>query len=161
MHPSCQTLGVTKSMPMNLACRAIAPRPSRPAAQRVSASAGPHVRTMPTLRLRPEECPFVAVAEVVGYSPKQATRPSLSHRTKAFQAQLVPALAHRRRQMSVSLWALPLSSGQRGFQGTAPRGSGFGSIQVATRSPTSLTPNPSIKRTVKGLRPSPAAYVKR
>ena len=29
------------------------------------------------------------------------------------------------------------------------------------RSHTAKTPNPSIKRTVKGLRPSPAAYVKR
>ena len=40
--------------------------------------------------------PF-AIANVLGCSPKQATRASRSHRAEAFQAQLVPALARRRR----------------------------------------------------------------
>ena len=85
---------------------------------------------MPTLRSRPEERPSFALAKVVGYSPKQATRASRNHRAKAFRAQLVPALARRRRQMLVSLWALPLSAGRRGFQGTVPRGSGAGGVQA-------------------------------
>ena len=91
---------------------------------------------MPTLRSRPEECPFVAVAEVVGYSLRRKIRASCHHRAKAFRAQLVPALARRRRQMLVSLWALPLSEGQRGSQGTAPRGSGVGGVQSVPRFPT-------------------------
>ena len=80
---------------MKLTHRAIAPRPSRQAIRCVSASAEPHVTAMLTLRPRPEERPFVAVAKVVGQSPKQATRASRNHCTKAFQAQLVPALARR------------------------------------------------------------------
>ena len=116
---------------------------------------------MSTLRSRPEERLFVAVAEVVGYPLKRKTRASRHDRAKAFRAQLVPALARRRRQMLVSLWALPLSEGRRGVRSTEPRGSGVSSIRAALRFSTSLTPNPSIKRTVKGLRPSPAAYVKR
>ena len=91
---------------------------------------------MPTLRSRPEERPFVAVAKVVGYSPKRTTRASCHHRAKAFQAQLVPALARRRRQMLVSLWALPLSEGRRAFRGTEPRGSGVGGVQAVPRFPT-------------------------
>ena len=146
---------------MKLTHRVTAPGPSRQANQCVSASAEMHVRAMPTLRSRPEERLFVAVAKVVGHSPKQATRASRNHRAKAFRAQLVPALARRRRQMLVSLWALPLSESRRGLQGAAPRGSGVGSTQAVPRSSTTLTPNPSIKRTVKGLRPSSAAYVKR
>ena len=116
---------------------------------------------MSTLRSRPEERLFVAVAEVVGYSLKRTKRASRHDRAKAFRAQLVPALARRRRQMLVSLWALPLSEGRRGVRCTETRGSGVSSIRAALRFSTSLTPNPSIKRTVKGLRPSPAAYVKR
>ena len=127
----------------------------------MSAAAVLHVRAMPTLWSRPEERLFVAVVKVLGHSPKQATHASRNHCAKAFRAQLVPALARRRRQMLVSLWALPLSETRRGLPGTAPRGSGIGSIQSVPRSPTAVTPNPSIKRTVKGLRPSPAVYVKR
>ena len=55
---------------MKLTHRATAPGPSRQAIQRVSASAELHVRAMSTLRSRPEERLFVAVAEVVGYSLK-------------------------------------------------------------------------------------------
>ena len=161
MHPSCQTLGVTRNMSVKLTHHAIAGEPSRSAVQCVSASAVPHVRAMPTLCPTPEERPSVAVAKVVGYSPMQTARASRNHRAKAFRAQLVPALARRRRQMLVSLWALPLSEGRCGLRSTEPRGSGVGSIRAALRFSTSLTPNPSIKRTVKGLRPSPAAYVKR
>ena len=40
---------------------------------------------------------FFAIANVLGYSPKQATHASRSHRAKAFRAQLVAALARRRR----------------------------------------------------------------
>ena len=148
-------------MSVNLMHRAIASKSSRQEVQCVSASAELHVRAMPTLRPRPEERPLVAVAEVVGYSLKRTTRASCHHRAKAFRAQLVSALARRRRQMLVSLWALPLSEGRRGVRSTEPRGSGVSSIRAALRFSTSLTPNPSIKRTVKGLRPSPAAYVKR
>ena len=121
---------------MNLTHRVIAPRPARQAIQCVSALAELHVRAMPTLRPRSEERPFVAVAKVVGYSLKRTTRASCHQRAKAFRAQLVPALARRRRQMLVSLWALPLSEGQRGLQGTAPRGSGVGGVQSVPRFPT-------------------------
>ena len=116
--------------PMN---RAFPHKPSRQAVQCVSASAELHVRAMPTLRPRSEERPFVPVAEVVGYSLKRTIRASCHHRAKTFRAQLVPALARRRRQMLVSLWALPLSAGRRGLQGTAPRGSGIGGAQTAPR----------------------------
>ena len=91
---------------------------------------------MPTLRSRPEERPFAAGTKVVGYSIKRTTRASRNHRAKALPAQLVPALARRRRQMLVSLWALPLSEGRRGFQTAAPRGSGVGGVQAVPRSPT-------------------------
>ena len=157
----CQTLGVTRNMSVNLTHHVITPRPARQAIRCVSASAELHVRAMPTLRPRSEERPFVAFAKVVGHFPNRTTRASRNHRAEAFQAQLVPALARRRRQMLVSLWALPLSAGRCGLRSTEKRGSGVGSIRAALRFSTSLTPNPSIKRTVKGLRPSPAAYVKR
>ena len=88
---------------------------------------------MLTLRPRPEERPFVAVAKVVGHSLKRTTRASCHHRAKAFRAQLVPALARRRRQMLVSLWALPLSEGRRGLQAAVPRGSGVGGVQAVSR----------------------------
>ena len=83
---------------------------------------------MPTLRLRPEERTFVAVAEIVGCSLKLTTRASGHHRAKAFRTQLVPALARRQRQMLVSLWALPLSHGRRGFGSTVRCSSGVGGI---------------------------------
>ena len=121
---------------MKLTHRAVAPKPSRQAIQCVSASAELHVRAMPTLRPRLEERPLVAVAEVAGHSPKRTTRASCHHGARAFQAQLVPALARRRRQMLVSLWALPLSEGRRGIQGMAPRGSGVGGVQSVPRFPT-------------------------
>ena len=120
-------------MSVNLTHRVIAPRPARQAIQCVSALAELHVRAMPTLRPRSEERPFVAVAKVVGYSLNRTTRASCHHRAKAFRAQLVPALARRRRQMLVSQWALPLSEGRRGLGGTEPRGSGIGGVQAVPR----------------------------
>ena len=70
---------------MKLTHRAVAPKPSRQAIQCVSASAELHVRAMPTLRPRPEKRPFVAVAEVVGYSLKRTRRASRHDRAaKAF-----------------------------------------------------------------------------
>ena len=149
---------------MNLVHRAFARKPSTQAIQFVSASAEPHVRAvkaMPTLRSRAEERPFVPVAEVVGYSLKRKMRASRTHRAKAFRAQLVPALARRRRQMLVSLWALPLSQGRRGLGTTVRCGSGVGSIQPVPRLPTVVTPNLSIEGTASGLRPPAAPHVKR
>ena len=116
---------------------------------------------MLTLRPRPEERPFVAVAKVVGHSLKRTTRASCHHRAKVFRAQLVPALARRRRQMLVSLWALPLSQGRRGLGSKVRCGSGVGSIQPVPRLPTVVTPNLSIEGTASGLRPSAAPHVKR
>ena len=146
---------------MKLTHRAIAPRPSRQAIRCVSASAEPHARAMLTLRPRPEERPFLAVAELAGYSLKRTTHASCHHRAKAFRAQLVPALARRRRQMLVSLWALPLSESRRGLPGTVSSGSGVGSIQAVPRLPTVVTPNLSIEGTASGLRPPAAPHVKR
>ena len=146
---------------MNLTHRAIAPRPSRRAVQCVSASAELHVRAMPTLRPRSEERPFVAFAKVVGYSLERTTRASRNHRAKAFRAQLVPALARRRRQMLVSLWALPLSHRRRGLGSTVRCGRGLGSIQAVPRLSTTVTPNLSIEGTASGLRPPAAPHVKR
>ena len=118
---------------MNLVHRVKAHSASRPAVQCMSSSAVLHVRAMPTLRSRPEQLPFVAVANVVGYSSEQATRASRNHRAKAFPGQLVPALARSRSQVLVSLWALPLSKGQRGLQAAVPRGSEVGGVQAAPR----------------------------
>ena len=132
-RPSCQTLGVTRNVSVNLMPRAIAPKPSRQAIQCVSAPAGLYVRAMPTLRPRSEERPFVAVAKVVGYSLKRTTRAPCHHRAKAFRAQLVPALARRRRQMVVSQWALPLSERRRDLRAAVPRGSGVGGVQAVPR----------------------------
>ena len=146
---------------MNLMHHAITPKPSRQAIQCLSASAEPHVRAMPTLRPRSEVRPFVAFAKVVGYSPKRTTRASGKRRAKAFRAQLVPALARRRRQMLVSLWALPRSQGRRGFGTTVRCGSGVGSIQPVPRLRTVVTPNLSIEGTASGLRPPAAPHVKR
>ena len=130
-------------------------------ASRLCALALPRVRAMPTLRSIRRQRPFVAVAKIVGNSPKQTTRASCNHRAKAFRAQLVPALARRRRQMLVSLWALPLSESRRGLRGTVSSGSGIGSIQAVPRLPTVVTPNHSIEGTVKRLRLLPAPHVKR
>ena len=118
---------------MNLAHRAFARKPSTQAIQCLSAPADLHVRAVPTLRPRPELRPFVAVAKFVGHSPKQAKRASRNHRTKAFRAQLVPALARRRRQMLVSLWALPLSEGWRALACTVSSGSGVGGVHTVPR----------------------------
>ena len=148
-------------MSVKLTHRATAPGPSRQAIQCVSASAELHVREMPTLRSRPEERLFVAVAQVVGDALKRTTRASCHHCAKAFRAQLVPALARRRRQVLVSLWALPLSQGQRGLGTTVRCGSGVGSIQPVPRLPTVVTPNLSIEGTASGLRPPAAPHVKR
>ena len=141
--------------------RVITRKPARPAPQCLSATAELHVKAMPTLRPRPEERPFVAVTKVIGYSIKRTTRASRNHRAKAFRDQLVPALARRRRQMLVSLWALPLSESRRGLRGTVSSGSGIGSIQAVPRLPTVVTPNHSIEGTVKRLRLLPAPHVKR
>ena len=100
---------------------------------------------MPALRSRPEERPFVAVAKFVGHSPKQATRASRNHRAKAFQAQLVPALARRQRQMLFSLWALPLSEGWRDLPGTVSSGSGVGGVQAILRFSTSGDAQPFVQ----------------
>ena len=127
----------------------------------LSALAEPQAREVHALRSRPARPVFVAVATIIGSSSRQATRCFRNLRGKAFQAQVAPALARRRGQMLVSLWALPLSEGRRSLGGTVSSGSGVGGVQTVPRLFTSLTPNPSIKRTVKGLRPSPAAYVKR
>ena len=123
-------------MSVNFMHRAVTPKLSRQEVQCVSASAELHLRAVPSLRPRPVERPFVAVAKVVGYSFKRTTRASCHHFAKAFQAQSVPALARRRRQMLVSQWALPLSAGRRGLQDTAPRSSGVGGVQSVPRFPT-------------------------
>ena len=146
---------------MNLMHGAVARKPSRPAAGYLSALVEPQARAIHARRPRPARPLFVAVATVIGSSSRQATRGFRNHRIKAFRAQLASALARRRGQMLVSLWALPLSEGRRSLGGTVSSGSGVGGVQTVPRLSTSLTPNPSIKRTVKGLRPSPAAYVKR
>ena len=146
---------------MNLMHRAVTSKQSRPVVRLLSALAEPQAREVHALRSRPARPAFVAVATVVGNSSRRATRGFPNHRGKAFQAQVAPALARRRGQMLVSLWALPLSEGRRSLGGTVSSGSGVGGVQTVPRLSTSLTPNPSIKRTVKGLRPSPAAYVKR
>ena len=118
---------------MNLMHRAIALKPSRPVVRRLSALAVSQARAIHVLRSRPVRSFFSAVAAVIGNSRSQATRGCRNHRAKAFPAQLVPALTRRRRQMLVSLWALPLSEGWRGFQTAAPRGSGVGGVQAVSR----------------------------
>ena len=118
---------------MNVTHRAFTRKPSRPAVQCVSALVLPHANAIRVLRSRPEQLAFAAVAKIVGYSPKQATRASRNHRAKAFPAQLAPALARRRWQMLVSLWALPLSEGRRSLQAAVPRGSGVGGVQSVPR----------------------------
>ena len=152
---------------MNRMHLGIAYKPSRQVIHCLRSSAEPHVRAvkavraMPTLRSRPEERPFAAGTKVVGYSLKRTTRASRNHRAKAFRAQLVPALARRRRQMLVSQWALPLSESRRGLRGTVSSGSGAGSMQSVPRLPTVVTPNLSIEGTASGLRPPAAPHVKR
>ena len=61
--------------------------------------------------------------------------------------------------MLVRATALPpvLAAPQRFATG----GSEISGIIMTVQNSSNPTPNPSIKRTVKGLRPSPAAYVKR
>ena len=159
--PSCQTLGVTRNLAVNLMHRGATRRPSRPVVRCLSALSASQARARRALRSRPARSAIFAVATVIGSSAKQATRGFRNLRGKAFPAQLASALARRRGQMLVSLWALPLSEGRRSLGGTVSSGSGVGGVQTVPRLSTSLTPNPSIKRTVKGLRPSPAAYVKR
>ena len=141
--------------------RAVTPKLSRPVNRYLPALAGLQARAIRVLRSMPEQLPFVAVANGDGYSPGKATRASRHHRAKAFPAQLVPALARRRRQMLVSQWALPLSEGLRGLGGNEPRGSGVGGVHTVPRLPTAVTPNPSIEGTASGLRPPAAPHVKR
>ena len=130
---------------MNLVHRAFARKPSTQAIQCLSASAELHVRAVPTLRTRPEVRPFVAVAKVVGSSLKRTTRASRNHRAKAFRDQLVPALARRRRQMLVSLWALPLSESRCGLPGTVSSGSGVGGVQALPRFSTGGDAQPFVQ----------------
>ena len=137
--------------------RANSLRRSRPVVRCLSALAESQARAIRALRSRPARPALLAAATDGGKPQEQATRSLRNHREKAFQAQLVPALARRRRKMLVSLWALPLSEGRRGPPSTVSSGSGVGSIQAASQSSTAVTPNPSIKRTC--LRQ--AAYVKR
>ena len=89
----------------------------------LSALAEPQAREVHALRSRPARPVFVAVATVVGNSSRRATRGFPNHRGKAFQAQVAPALARRRGQMLVSLWALPLSEGRRSLGRTVSSGS--------------------------------------
>ena len=56
-----------------------------------------------------------------------------NHRATALQAQLVPSLARRQRQMLVSLWALPLSECRRALAGTVSSGSGVGGVRTVPR----------------------------
>ena len=138
-------------------------KPSKPMVRCLCLSA-PELRcerAMPTLRSMPRRLPFVAAAEAAGNSDVQTVHALRNERWHSSPIQSAPALARRRRQMLVSQWALPLGEGRRGLQAAVPRGSGVGGVQAVARFPTAVTPNPSIKRTVKGLRPSPAAYVER
>ena len=156
----CQTLGVTRNMSVNLRHRA-ALKPSKPTVRCLSASALRCGRAMPALHYIPGRPPFAAVAKAAGNSDVRTVCALRNQRWHSAPAQSAPALARRRVQMLVSQWALPLGEGRWGLQDAMPRGSGFGGVQAVPRFPTAVTPNPSIKRTVKGLRPSPAAYVKR
>ena len=146
---------------MRLMHRALALKPSGPIVRCLSALAEPQAREVHALRSRPARPVFVAVATVVGNSSRRATRGFPNHRGKAFPAQLASALARRRRQTLVSLWALPLSEGRCGLPGTVSSGSGVGSMQSVPRLPTVVTPNHSIEGTVKRLRLLPAPHVKR
>ena len=112
--------------------RVVAPKRSRPG-RRFSTSVVSQARAIHALRSRPKRSAFVAVATVAGSSPQQATRGFRNLRAKAFQAQLVLALARRRRQMLVSLWALPLSKCLPGLRGTESSGSGVGGVQAILR----------------------------
>ena len=146
---SAQTLGVTRSMSMNLMHRA-AFKPSRPRVRCLSAPALLCARAMPTLRSRPERLPFVAVAEVTGNSDVRTFYALRNQPWHSPPVQSAPALARRQGQMLVSHWALPLGEGRRGLQAAVPRGSGVGGIQSVPRLPTVVTPNPSFKRTRSG-----------
>ena len=127
----------------------------------LSASAEPQSRAIHALRSRQDQSAFAAVATVIGSSSRRATHGFRNHRGEAFRAQLVPALARRRRQMLVSQWALPLRRCRSALPGTEPRGSGAGGSQAVTRLPTAVTPNLSIEGTASGLRPPAAPHVKR
>ncbi len=63
----------------------------------------------------------------------------------AFQAQLAPALARCRGQMLVSLWALPLSEGQRAPPGSVLSGSGVGGVQTVPRFFTASDAQPFVQ----------------
>ena len=145
---------------MNLMHRA-AFKPPRIVVRCLSAPDLLSARAMPTPHYILGRFPFVAVAKAAGNSDVRTVCALCNQRSHSPPARSASALARRREQMLVSQWALPLSEGRRGLQAAVPRGSGVGGIQTGPRLPTTVTPNPSIKRTVKGLRPSPAAYVKR
>ena len=156
----CQTLGVTRNTSVSLMHRAAALKPSRPG-RYLSAFVVSQARASHALRSRAARPVFIAVATVIGSSSRRATRCFRNLRGKAFRAQLVPALARRRRQMLVSQWALPLRKRRRTLRATQPRGSGVGGSQAVPRLPTAVTPNLSIEGTASGLRPPAAPHVKR
>ena len=138
---SCQTLGVTRNMSVNLMHRA-ALKPPRPTVRCLSASALLCARAMPTLRSKPEQLPFVAVAESAGNSDVGTVDALCNHCLHSSPIQSASALARRRGQLLVSQWALPLGEGRRGLPATVPRGSGVGGIKIVPRLPTAVTPNP-------------------
>ena len=131
---------------MNLTHRA-ALKPSRPTVRWLSAPELRCAKAMPTLRSSTGRLPFVAAAEAAGNSDVRTVDALRNQRWHSSPIQSAPALA--------------LGEGRRGLQVAVPCGSGVGGVQAVLRSATFVMPNPSIKRTVKGLRPSPAAYVKR
>ena len=135
---------------MNLMHRAFACVPSRSTVRCLSASSLLCARAMPTLRSRLERLPFVAVAKSGGNSDVRTVYALRNQRSHSPPTQSAPALAHRRGQMLVSQWALPLSEGQSGLQAAVPRGSAAGGVQAVPRLSTVVTPNPSFKRTRSG-----------
>ena len=98
---SCQTLGVTRNMSMNLMHRA-ALEPSKPTVRCLSASDLRCARAMPTLRSRSERLPFVTVAKAAGNSDVRTVYALRNQRSHSPPAQSAPALARRQRQMLVS-----------------------------------------------------------
>ena len=118
---------------MNHMHRAIALSRSRPVGRSMSALAEPQARASCALGSRPARPAVSTVAKASGESPRQATRGVRNRRATAFQAQLAPALARRRRQMLVSLWALPLSEGWSALPRTVSSGIGAGGVQAALR----------------------------
>ena len=125
----------------------VARKQPRPVVRCLSALAEPQARGIHPLRSRPARPASLAAAAVIGNSPEQAIRGFRRHRAKAFPAQLVPALARRRRQMLVSLWALPLSEGRSSLQAAVRAAAESVAFNPYLALPPPVTPNPSFKRT--------------